>query len=428
MLRSFQGNNLQLSYIDPAGGEQQQEFDLVVLSVGIQVSSEVKEMAGRLNLDLNRFGFAQTQRLQPLATSRPGIYVAGAFQEPKDIPESVAQGSAAAACAMGQLTSVRGTMIQHHEYPWERDITDEPPRIGVFVCQCGRNISSVVDVDWVAGKAAKMPNVVHAEASVYTCSDTNQQHIKELIRKHRLNRLVVASCSSRTHEVLFQETLRESGLNQFLFAMTNIRDQCSWVHRDDPTAATAKALDLVSMAVARARHLKAQPLYEMPVTASALVLGGGLAGMTAAQNIADQGFRVHLVEQESSLGGLLRNIHTTLEQIDVQDHLRQMIDRTMTNPRISVYLNSALDRNCRPGGQFHKHSECGGKGNVHRARCRDCCHRRAGTDHGTISPWEKPARGDSEQAGVHAGGRQSAGGIAKQKRADHPHDPMRGKP
>ena len=355
------GSNLQLSYIDPSAGERQQEFDLVVLSVGIQVSSEAKEMAGRLNFDLNRFGFAQTQRLQPLATSRPGIYVAGAFQEPKDIPESVAQGSAAAACAMGQLTSVRGTMIQHHEYPWERDITDEPPRIGVFVCQCGRNISSVVDVDWVTGKAAKMPNVVHAEASVYTCSDTNQQHIKELIRKHRLNRLVVASCSSRTHEVLFQETLRESGLNQFLFAMTNIRDQCSWVHRDDPTAATAKALDLVSMAVARARHLKAQPLYEMPVTASALVLGGGLAGMTAAQNIAEQGFRVHLVEQEFSLGGLLRNIHTTLEQIDVQDHLRQMIDRTMTNPRISVYLNSALMGIAGQAGNFTSTLNVAGK-------------------------------------------------------------------
>ena len=313
------------------GSEQQQEFDLVVLSAGIQVPSSVKEMAGRLGLELNRFGFAQTQRFSPLATSRPGIYVAGAFQEPKDIPESVAQGSAAAACAMEQLTAVRGTMIQRHEYPWERDVADEPPRIGVFVCHCGHNISSVVDVDWVVRKAAKLPNVYHAEASVYTCSESNQQHIKEMIRKHRLNRLVVASCSSRTHEVLFQETLRESGLNQYLFAMTNIRDQCSWVHRDDPAAATAKAIDLVSMAVARARHLKALPLYELPVTASALILGGGLAGMTAAQNIAGQGFKVHLVERESSLGGLLRNIHTTLEHADVQD-LPSATDRQNPDP------------------------------------------------------------------------------------------------
>ena len=352
---------LQLHYVDPAGVAQRQEFDLVVLSVGMQVPSSVKDMAGRLNLDLNRFGFAQTERLLPLATSRPGIYVAGAFQEPKDIPESVAQGSAAAACVMGQLTSVRGTMIQRHEYPWERDITDETPRIGVFVCHCGRNISSVVDVDSVAAAAAKMPDVVHAEASVYTCSDTNQQHIKDLIRKLRLNRLVVASCSSRTHEVLFQETLRESGLNQFLFAMTNIRDQCSWVHRDDPQAATAKALDLVSMAVARARHLKAQPLYEMPVTASALVLGGGLAGMTAAQNIAEQGYKVHLVEREPSLGGMLRSVHRTLEQTDFQVRLQQMIDRTMTNSKIRVYLNSALTKISGQAGNFTSTLDVAGK-------------------------------------------------------------------
>ena len=352
---------LSLSFVDQAGSERQQEFDLVVLSVGMQVPSSVKEMAGRLKLDLNPFGFAQTQRLLPLTTSRPGIYAAGAFQEPKDIPESVAQGSAAAACAMGQLTSVRGTMIQRHEYPWERDIADETSRIGVFVCHCGRNISSVVDVESVAAQAAKMPNVVHAEASVYTCSDANQQHIKELIRKNRINRLVVASCSSRTHEVLFQETLRESGLNQFLLAMTNIRDQCSWVHRDDPQQATAKALDLVSMAVARARHLKAQPLYEMPVTASALVLGGGLAGMAAAHNIAEQGYKVHLVEQDSSLGGMLRNLHTTLEQVDVQGELRQMIDRTVSNPKISVYLNSGLTKIAGQAGNFTSTLNVAGK-------------------------------------------------------------------
>ena len=229
--------------------------------------------------------------------------MAGAFQEPKDIPESVAQASAAAACAMEQLAPVRGTMIQRHEYPWERDVTDEPPRVGVFICHCGHNIASVVDVEQVAQRAAGMPNVCHAEASLYTCSDTNQQHIKDMIRKHRLNRLVVASCSPRTHEILFQETLRESGLNQYLFAMTNIRDQCSWVHKDDPVAATAKAVDLMSMAVARARHLKPLETGQLPVTASALVIGGGLAGMTAALGIADQGFEVHLVEKEPALGG-----------------------------------------------------------------------------------------------------------------------------
>lgn len=358
------GRSVRVSYRDHAGTEQHQEFDLVVLSTGIQVSSSVKEMAGRLGLELNHFGFAQTQRLAPLATSRPGIFVAGVFQEPKDIPESVSQGSAAAARAMECLTTVRGTMIQRQDYPWERDVADEPPRIGVFVCHCGHNISSVVDVDWVARKASQMPNVCHAEASVYTCSDANQQHIRDMIRKHRLNRLVVASCSSRTHEVLFQETLRESGLNRYLFAMTNIRDQCSWVHRDDPAAATAKAIDLVSMAVARARHLKAQPLSELPVTASALVLGGGLAGMTAAQSLAGQGFKVHLVEREPVLGGLLRNLRTTLEHADVRNYLQRLVDATLSHPKIRVHLNSDLIRIAGQVGNFTSVLNVAGKETV----------------------------------------------------------------
>ena len=332
--------NPRIRYFDQAGIEQQQEFDLVVLSVGMQVPDSVRQTAGRLGLELNEFGFAQTERLAPLATSKPGLYVAGAFQEPKDIPESVAQASAAAACAMDQLAQARGNLIQRHEYPWERDTTDESPRVGVFICHCGQNIASVIDVEEVARKASLMPNVRHAEASMYTCSDTNQQHIKDMIEKHRLNRLVVASCSPRTHEILFQETLRESGLNQYLFAMTNIRDQCSWVHKDDPVAATAKAVDLMAMAVARARHLKALQTGRLPVTASALILGGGLAGMTAALGIADQGFDVHLVEKEPALGGLLREIHSTLEGADVEAYLRQLVDKVQAHPGIEVYLNT----------------------------------------------------------------------------------------
>ena len=333
--------NPRVRYFAPGGAEEQEEFDLVVLSVGMRVPAGLKDMAQRLGLGLNEFGFARTDRLAPLATSRPGIYVAGAFQEPKDIPESVAQASAAAACAMDQLAPARGTMIKRREYPWERDTSDESPRVGVFICHCGHNIASIIDVKRVAQDAAKMPDVCHAEASMYTCSDTNQQHIKDMIEEHRLNRLVVASCSPRTHEILFQETLRESGLNQYLFAMTNIRDQCSWVHKDDPAAATDKAVDLMAMAVARARHLKALETGRLPVTASALVIGGGLAGMTAALGIADQGFEVHLVEKEPALGGMLRNIHATLERADVQAHLQQLVDKVTSHPGINVYLSAS---------------------------------------------------------------------------------------
>jgi heterodisulfide reductase subunit A len=304
------------------------------------VPQSVRETAGRLGLDLNEFGFAQTERLAPLATSRPGLYVAGAFQEPKDIPESVAQASAAAACAMDQLAQARGSLIKRQEYPWERDVTDEAPRIGVFICHCGQNISSVIDVQRVADKAALLPNVVFAETSLYTCSDTNLQHVKDAIKEHHLNRLVVASCSPRTHEVLFQETLRDSGLNQYLFAMANIRDQGSWVHKDDPVAATEKAGDLMAMAVARARHLKGLQTGQLPVTASALVFGGGLAGMTAALGIADQGFQVHLVEKEPALGGLLREVHSTLEGADVAAHLHELVKKVHAHPGIDVYLNA----------------------------------------------------------------------------------------
>jgi heterodisulfide reductase subunit A-like polyferredoxin len=334
--------NPRVCYISQSGAERHKEFDLVVLSSGIQVPSEARQMAGRLGLDLNEFGFARTGRLSPLAASQPGIYVAGAFQEPKDISESVVQASAAAAAVMEQLTSVRGTMIQRHEYPWERDIADEIPRIGVFVCHCGHNISSVVDVERLAKNAAAMPGVRHAEANIYTCSEGNQQHIKEMIKKHRLNRLVIASCWSRTHEVLFQETLRESGLNQYLLAMTNIRDQCSWVHREDPAAATEKAIDLVSMAVARARHLKALRNGEVPVTASALILGGGIAGMTAALNIAGQGYKVRLIEKESSLGGQAIKSYRTLEGDDVQLRIRNLISKVLSKPEITVHLDARL--------------------------------------------------------------------------------------
>jgi heterodisulfide reductase subunit A-like polyferredoxin len=332
--------NARVRFFTDEGEEQQEEFDLVVLSVGLRPSASVKAMAAKLGLSLNQFGFCATDRLAPMAASKPGIYVAGAFQEPKDIPESVAQASGAAACAMEKLAPVRGTLIKRHEYPWERDVTDEKPRIGVFICHCGHNIASVVDVKRVAEAAGKMPGIAHAETNLYACSDTSQQHIKDVIRDKRLNRLVVASCSPRTHEVLFQETLRESGLNQYLFAMTNIRDQCSWVHKNDPDAATEKATDLMRMAVARARNLKALGTGKLPVTQSALVLGGGLAGMTCALALGDQGFAVHLCEKEAQLGGQLRKIRYTLEGSDVAGYLADLVAKVQGHPKITVHLNS----------------------------------------------------------------------------------------
>jgi heterodisulfide reductase subunit A-like polyferredoxin len=332
----------------------QQAAEIEIEAGSIIFGAGTEKIIERLGLDAHQSGLAQQRPLS-------GIYMADVFSGPKDIAESVVWGSAAAASAMEQLTLVRGTMAQRREYPWERDVADETPRIGVFVCQCGNNISSAIDVAEVSRRAARLPDVCLAETSVYTCSEANQQHIRDVIRKYRLNRLVVASCSSRTHEVMFQETLRESGLNQYLLAVTDIRDQCSWVHRDDPEIATAKAIDLVSTAVARARHLKPLPLHELPVTASALILGGGLAGMTAARSIAGQGFKVHLIERESSLGGLLRNVRKTSECDDVQSYLRQLINETCSNPKITVCLNSDLSKIFGQAGNFKSILNVAGK-------------------------------------------------------------------
>lgn len=360
--------NPRVRYVNEIGREEQEEFDLVVLSVGMRPSSQVKGLAERLGVELNEFGFCRTDRLAPMAASRPGFFVAGAFQEPKDIPESVAQASAAAACAMENLSTARGTLVKRHEYPWERDVTDEDPRVGVFICHCGHNIASVVDVESVAASARKLKSTVHVETNLYACSDTSQQHIKDMIRKHRLNRLVVASCSPRTHEVLFQETLRESGLNQYLFAMANIRDQCSWVHRNEPGEATEKAKDLMRMAVARARQLKALGTGRLAVAQSALVIGGGLAGMTSALAIAEQGFQVHLLEKTPNLGGQLRAVHYTLEHSDVASFLSQLVARVQNHPNITLHLHSTPVQIAGHVGHFNTRVQTMGEGGTRSER------------------------------------------------------------
>jgi len=318
----------------------EEEFDMVVLSLGLQPSASLREQAERLGIGLNRWGFADTAELRPLDASRPGVFVGGAFQEPKDIPDTVMQASAAAGRAMALLAPARGSHTRTKTYPPERDVADEPPRVGVFVCHCGSNIASVVDVEEVVRRARDLPQVAFAEHNVYTCADDSQEAIKEKIDEHRLNRVVIASCTPRTHEPIFRDTLRDAGLNPYLLEMANIRDQCSWVHPGRPQAATEKAVDLVRMAVGRAARLT--PLVEetVPVNRAALVVGGGIAGMTAALALADQGFPVHLVEKGDRLGGTARQIHHTLDRDDVQAFLARTIERTEGHPRITVHLGS----------------------------------------------------------------------------------------
>jgi heterodisulfide reductase subunit A-like polyferredoxin len=334
--------NLLITYLDEAGEMREEEFDLVVLSVGMVPSASTKELAKSVGIELDAHGFAKTDPLTPLATTRPGVYVCGVFQGPKDIPETVAQASGAAAAASEILSEVRGTLVTRKEYPEQKDVKEEEPRIGVFVCRCGNNIGGVIDVPSVKEYAASLGAVVFADENLYTCSQDTQEKLKKAIEEHKLNRVIVASCSPRTHEPLFQETIREAGLNRYLFEMANIRDQCSWVHMHDKEDATSKARDLVRMAIANARLIR--PLEELTkgVIKRGLVIGGGLSGMTAALGLAEQGFEAVLVEKEDELGGNLRHLKTTLDGKDVSRVLEDLKARVTQHPLIQVFTNAVI--------------------------------------------------------------------------------------
>ena len=336
-----QTHNLILLY--HAGAEiLEEEYDMVILSTGARPPESAEAMSKTLGIQLNKFGFCEADELSPVETSVPGIFVCGAFSGPKDIPDSIAQASGAAGKVAAMLSKGRGTLVKKKEYPPEKDVSKKEPRIGVFVCHCGINIGSVVNVPEVLEYASKLPNVVYTERNLYTCSGDTQKKIKEMIEKHDLNRVVVASCTPRTHEPLFQNTCREAGLNKYLFEMANIRDQCSWVHRLEPEKATEKAKDLVRMSVAKAATLEALPQPKIPVTPSALVIGGGLSGMAAALEIANSGYEVHIVEKDKELGGHLRRIYHTLSGIDPQETLKVLKNSLQEHMNVKVHLNDQV--------------------------------------------------------------------------------------
>ncbi len=329
-------------YLEEDGAPQWARFDMVVLSVGLQAPESAEELARALGIRLNKYRFASTGTFSPLETSRAGVYVCGAFSGPKDIPQTVADASGAAGSVSALLASGRHSLTRVKEYPPEKDVSAEEPRVGVFVCHCGINIGGVVNVPQVKEFAATLDNVVLAEENLYTCSQDTQERIKALIQEHNLNRVVVASCSPRTHEPLFRETVREAGLNPYLFEMTNVRDQCSWVHRDEPVKATEKAKDLVRMAVAKARLLGPSYPRSLELTHEALVIGGGVAGMVAALGIAAQGFPVHLVEKGRELGGNARRLHYSLNGGDPQRYVNDLISKVQTNNLITVHTATSL--------------------------------------------------------------------------------------
>jgi heterodisulfide reductase subunit A2 len=337
-------DDLLLRYVREDGSIQAEMFDMVVLSTGLEIDTATAELADRLDIQLDDHRFVKTDGFHPVATSVPGIYACGAFTGPKDIPHAVMEASAAASAATEGLSAVRHTRTRTVQVPAETDVVRQRPRIGVFVCNCGINIGGVVRVPEVAAYAQTLPGVVYVEENLFTCSQDTQDKMTAVIRQQNLNRVVVAACTPRTHEGLFQETLISAGLNKYLFEMANIRNHDSWVHADDPDAATQKAKDLVRMAVAKSALSTPLPQSDLPLERSALVVGGGLVGMTAALSLARQGYPVHLVEKSASLGGHAARLIETASGDAVEAGLKAIEAQVESNVRITVYREAAVEK------------------------------------------------------------------------------------
>ncbi len=334
--------NVTIRYTTSEEGVQEEEFDMVVLSVGLNPPADCEALAEKYGIALNAHRFCKTNPVNPIETSRAGIYVSGAFQGPADIPESVFTASGAGSQCGEFLDQRRGELTKERIYPPEKDVSEEEPRVGVFVCHCGANIGRVVDVPSTVEYALTLPNVVYAKEQLFSCATNSAREITDMIEEKGLNRVVVAACSPRTLEPLFRDTLREAGINQYFYDMANIREHCSWVHSKEKEAATEKAKDITRMSVARACHLEPLQEIDLPVNKKALVVGGGISGMTCALSIANQGHVVYLVEKNPDLGGMAQRLHYTLEGLDVQAYLSDLVRKVYQHPSIHVYTDAAI--------------------------------------------------------------------------------------
>jgi heterodisulfide reductase subunit A len=336
--------NVTIRYSTFDEGVKEEEFDMVVLSIGMNPPKDVEDLAKTFGIELESHDFCKLNPVNPMETNRPGIFVSGALQGPIDIPESVFSASGAGSQIGELLDYRRGNLAKERVYPPEKDLSQEEPRVGVFVCHCGANIGRVVDVPGTVEYCKTLPNVVYAQEQLFSCATNSAKEITDMINEKGLNRVVVAACSPRTLEPLFRDTLREAGINQYYFEMANIREHNSWVHSKEKEEATEKAHDIIRMSVARACELKPLQEFDLPVDKRALVLGGGIAGMNCALSIANQGHEVYLVEKDTELGGIARKIHSTLEGLDVQAYLRDLIDKVYQHRLIHVYTNATIAR------------------------------------------------------------------------------------
>ncbi len=335
-------DDLVVKYFDESGEIKEEQFDMIVLSVGLETAKDSIELASVLGVDLTEGKFCATSSFKPVSTSKDGIFVCGAFQGPKDIPTAVVDSSAAAAAVGEILSDVRFTQTTEIEVPEEKNIVGEPPRIGVFVCRCGSNIAGVIDVPAVRDYAATLPNVVYVEDNMYTCSQDTQDKITEVIKEKGLTRVIVAACTPKTHEPLFQETLMKAGLNKYMFEMVNIRNQDSWVHRYNPEIATEKAKELVRMAVNKVVYKEPLKEIELNIDQRALVVGGGVAGLSAAINLAKQGYETHIVERSDKLGGNALKLFKTWTGELIQEGVSNLITEAKSLDNLHIHLNSQI--------------------------------------------------------------------------------------
>ena len=351
ILHHEKDENLTLTYTQDDSTKQfEEKFDMVVLSTGFKTSEDTRALAAKIGLELNDDFFPVTDGFNPVATTKPGVYVAGTFQGPKDIPDTMVQASAAACMAGADLPFFAKKKGEEKEAERGRDISLEEPKVGVFICDCGENIGGVIDVDNLVEAAAKLPYVAVAKAEGHGCSRISMQNIQQTIEEEQLNRVVIGGCSPRTHLTKFQDLLGKAGLNKYLVEIANIRDQATWVHAGTPNEATTKAKELIKMAVGSA--VKAQPLVDqsLPMNKNVLVVGGGVTGMTAALRLADQGFQIYLAERSDKLGGLANKLIKTLEGDDVQAFVTDLIAQVQKNPKIQVFTRALIvDHSGMPG-------------------------------------------------------------------------------
>jgi heterodisulfide reductase subunit A len=355
------GKGVKMRWVDENSAEHYEDYDMVIMSVGLEAPADAKALAETADIRLDKYRFAECDSFAPVSASRGGVYVAGCFQSPKDIPQSVTEASSAAACAAITLAESRGTLTKEKTYPPEKNVAADAPRIGVFVCSCGINIAGVVKVDEVVEYAKTLPGVVFVENNLFTCSSDTQVLIAEKIKEQNLNRIVIAACTPRTHEPLFKDTLREAGINEYLIEMANIRNQNSWVHGSEPEKATEKAKDQVRVAVAKAGLLAPLEYLSVNVVQKALVIGGGLSGMTAALGIADMGYETVLLEKGNVLGGNALRLNKTWKGEEIKPKVTALAQRVESHPKIKVLKNARLKTAVGSVGNFVSEIEVGGE-------------------------------------------------------------------